>query len=122
MSMSSGLLVQVKVVDETPEISFEQVNIDNDNVLNDLYKSLECSIVEHVSLPENISIWCDEEAFVNPKFINTLEFSDGFCIDIVNNFIFLSSTEEHEIASLTESQIEYLNKIKIKSGLIVPKD
>ncbi len=71
--------------------TYTEFNSDQDEtLLADLYKSIDCTMVETIQLTKNVSVWFDEEFTFKPTPCPATRLSEGSTI--LGNMVFLGAT------------------------------
>ena len=98
------------------------VKLEKKNTLEQMYKLIDCSSVDCVSLPKNIDIWTDDEGLLKSDssviryLVKESDDSDGFELHLAGKSLILSTDEEGNTIGLSKDQINWVQK-HIKIGL-----
>lgn len=105
----------------TEEKGFQSMMFTNEESvvkLEDMYKLLNCNMVELVRLDNNIDAWVDEEGLLksnNPVH----EFSiGGNEVSLAGRVLFLSSNDEGDTIGLTDEQVDWLLSVELSAQMI----
>lgn len=83
--------------------------IDGKVGLKELYRLLDCEVVEHLSLNDELGMWFDEMGlFKNGNFIQSYTFDGEELSQIPGKILILAEDDRSESIGLTEVQIGYI--------------
>ena len=104
MEMIQGLKLQYNFTEDKKDIDSIQMArclIDNENILNELYKFIGCNMVDCVKFNDRIDIWCDDEALLKNGIAGVAIIGEK---QLVGNLIFIGHDGEGNCASLSEGE------------------
>lgn len=96
--------------------------LEKESTLEQMYKLIDCSSVDCVSLPKNIDIWTDDEGLLKSDsavihyVIRENDESDGFELHLAGKSLFLSTDEDGNTIGLSNEQIDWVQK-NVRVGL-----
>lgn len=98
------------------------VKLEKEDTLNQMYKLIDCSSVDCVSLPKNIDIWTDDEGLLKSDsaviryLVREDDESDGFELHLAGKSLILSADEDGNTIGLSNEQIHWVQK-HVRVGL-----
>lgn len=89
--------------------------------LKEFYRLLDCEVVEHLSLNDELGMWFDEMGlFKNGNFIQSYAFDGEELPQIPGKVLILGVSEEGESIGLTAEQIDYIrNHLSILGRTVI---
>lgn len=98
----------VYVLLDGEEVKVEKVN-DEDISLKEMYRLINCDLVELVRLTDNINIWVDEEGLLKSGNVVTEIISDDMKIKLAGKILFLKEDKDGKSIGLNSEDIKFLN-------------